>query len=222
MRVAIYYLPEADDPLWAAGCRWLGWDSERRQPCQRPRVPGLADATRRASRYGFHATIKAPMPLQGPLDDFVDAVRRRLSTVASFVLPPLILTQDEGFVALHLGHASSELAALANICVRDFDAFRRPYTATEMACREQKLANPRQQAYLEQWGYPYVFEEYVFHMTLTDQQSDTRLLREAETYLDGIQEQPRSVRSLALLLEKDAAAPFELWCRIPLAPSNWK
>lgn len=27
-RVAVYYAPETDDPLWAAGNRWLGRDPE--------------------------------------------------------------------------------------------------------------------------------------------------------------------------------------------------
>jgi hypothetical protein len=54
--------------------------------------------------------------------------------------------------------------------VADFDGFRLPLTEAERA-RRQGL-NPRQQELLEAYGYPYVFEEFRFHMTLTDRIED--------------------------------------------------
>lgn len=217
MRVAVYYLPEADDPLWQAGCRWLGWNPETTLPCLRPAVAGLAEASRRASRYGFHATIKAPMPLQGDLDSLVQALSRELAAFPAFTLPPLQYTQDEGFVALRLSQASPELARLADTCVRSLEPWRRPYTADELAARSRKLQHDRQHQYLEQWGYPYVFEEFIFHMTLSDQQSDSRLLEAAQSYFGDLPAQPRLVRSLAVLCESHPDAPFTLLQRVPLA-----
>ncbi|PKY11150.1 hypothetical protein B1757_06085 [Acidithiobacillus marinus] len=218
MRVAIYYLPEADDPLWEAGCRWLGWNPESALPCARPAVDGLAEASRRASRYGFHATIKAPMPLQGDLDSLVQILSKELAAFPAFTLPPLQCVQDEGFVALRLSRASAELARLADSCVRSLEPWRRPYTAEELAARSRKLQHDRQRQYLQQWGYPYVFEEFIFHMTLSDQQPDSRLLEAAQSYFGNLPAQPRLVRSLAVLVENSPDAPFTLLQRVPLAP----
>ncbi|WP_414039149.1 DUF1045 domain-containing protein [Acidithiobacillus sp. M4-SHS-6] len=220
MRVAIYYLPEADDPLWQAGCSWLGWNPESARSCPRPAVVGLAEASRRASRYGFHATIKAPMPLQGDLDSLLQTLSRTLAGFPAFTLPPLQYTQDEGFVALRLSQASLQLAQLADTCVRILEPWRRPYTADELEARSQKLRQDRQRQYLEQWGYPYVFEEFIFHMTLSDQQPDSRLLEAAKSHFGDLPAQPRLVRSLAILCENSPDAPFTLLQRIPLAKTS--
>jgi hypothetical protein len=219
MRVAIYYLPEADDPLWVAGSHWLGWDSETAQARQRPPINGLAEASRRASRYGFHATIKAPMPLQGKLDDLLAALEKQLAETPAFFLPPLQLVQEEGFVALRLSQPCPELHALADTCVRNLEPWRRLYTDAELAARNQKIKLPRQRECLERWGYPYVFEEFVFHMTLSDRQTDTRLLNTAIEYFGDIPKQPRRLQSLALVCETDPNAPFTLLRRLPLAPA---
>ncbi len=220
MRVAIYYLPETDDPLWTAGCNWLGWDSETAQARQRPPIHGLAEASRRASRYGFHATIKAPMPLQGNLDKLIAKLEQQLADTPAFFLPPLQLVQEEGFVALRLSQPCPELHALADACVRNLEPWRRPYTDEEIAARSQKLKLPRHREYLELWGYPFVFEEFVFHMTLSDQQPDTRLLTIAKEYFGDIPWRPRRLQSLALACETDPNAPFTLLRRLPLAPAT--
>src|SRR5262249_55850996 len=51
--------------------------------------------------------------------------------------------------------------------VRDFDGFRAPLTDADRARRHPSRLTPRQRDYLERWGYPYVMEEFRFHMTLT-------------------------------------------------------
>lgn len=56
---------------------------------------------------------------------------------------------------------------LAADCVEAFDGFRRPADAAELAARRSRRLTARQDRLLMQWGYPYVFEEFRFHMTLT-------------------------------------------------------
>jgi len=51
--------------------------------------------------------------------------------------------------------------------VRDFDKFRAPLTADDRARRNPSALTPRQCEHLDRWGYPYVMEDFRFHMTLT-------------------------------------------------------
>ncbi len=220
MRVAIYYLPEADDLLWTSGCAWLGWNPEAAQPCIRPAVAGLAEATRRASRYGFHATIKAPMPLRGDLDDLEAALTSQLAEIPAFSLPPLQLGQEESFVALRLSQPCPELQTLADACVRSLEPWRHPYNNAEIITKNQKLQQPRHRENLEQWGYPYVFEDFVFHMTLSDRQPDTRLLEAARRFFGSLPNQSRLLSSLAILYETAPDAPFTVLRRVPLGPTR--
>ena len=59
------------------------------------------------------------------------------------------------------------LNALAAQVVEGLDPFRAPLTEAEMARRNPDRLTPRQRALLDAWGYPYVLDEFRFHMTLT-------------------------------------------------------
>ena len=66
-RVAVYYAPRPDDPLFAAGATWLGRDPESDAPAPQPDLPDIVEITAEPRLYGFHATLKPPMRLaRGP------------------------------------------------------------------------------------------------------------------------------------------------------------
>jgi hypothetical protein len=56
---------------------------------------------------------------------------------------------------------------LAQDAVADFDKFRAPLTEAERSRRFAGRLTARQIANLDKWGYPHVFEDFRFHMTLT-------------------------------------------------------
>ena len=62
-RVAVYYAPLPDDPLFAASATWLGRDPESGAPAPQPDIAGIAEVTAEPRLYGFHATLKPPMRL---------------------------------------------------------------------------------------------------------------------------------------------------------------
>ena len=62
---------------------------------------------------------------------------------------------------------SAALQALADACVEQLDRFRAPPSDAELARRRRASLTPRQDAMLVRWGYPYVFDTWFFHMTLT-------------------------------------------------------
>jgi hypothetical protein len=99
-RYAVYWTPPADHPLWRAGCDWLGRDAERAQ-VDRP-GEGPEALTRAPRRYGFHATLKAPMRLRGAADThtFITAVATLALRHREFTMPPLQVDRLGDFVAL--------------------------------------------------------------------------------------------------------------------------
>jgi len=72
-----------------------------------------------------------------------------------------------GFIAVVPAEPSPELERLAADCTREFDSFRAPLTPDARTRRNPSDLTPRQREYLDRWGYPYVMEQFRFHMTLT-------------------------------------------------------
>jgi hypothetical protein len=82
------------------------------------------------------------------------------------VIQPVV-DSISGFIAVVPAECPAELTQLAADCVRDFDKFRAPLTADDRARRNPSALTPRQCEHLDRWGYPYVMEDFRFHMTLT-------------------------------------------------------
>lgn len=227
MRYAIYYTPPADDPLTRRAAHWLGRDAFSGRMTTQPAVAGFAPdrfsaLTADPRRYGFHATMKAPFALAdgaseaqliGALDDF--AARR-----SAFVLPSLVLGQIGRFFALVPASPSPELQALAADCVMAFDRFRAPLGEADIARRRPESLSPRERHNLMRWGYPYVLDDFLFHMTLTGpvEEADQPRMRAAiEAHFDGLLGKPLAVGALAIFTERAHGEPFILRHIAPLA-----
>jgi uncharacterized protein DUF1045 len=72
-----------------------------------------------------------------------------------------------GFIAVIPAEPSAELIRLAADCLSEFDPFRAPLTSEDRARRSPSELTPGQREHLDLWGYPYVMEDFRFHMTLT-------------------------------------------------------
>lgn len=59
------------------------------------------------------------------------------------------------------------MSRLAAQVVRAFERFRAPLNEAEIARRNPEALSPRQRALLDEFGYPYVLDEFRFHMTLS-------------------------------------------------------
>src|SRR5262249_10327995 len=124
------------------------------------------ELTREPRRYGFHATLKAPFRLAtGRTEaELIGAFAQFSRTIdsAPAIEPAVCLLQH--FVAIVPVAACAGLGRLAASCVQYFDGFRAPLSTGD---RDRRLAahlTSRQIGYVERWGYPYVFEDFQFHM----------------------------------------------------------
>lgn len=125
-----------------------------------------------ARRYGYHATLKAPFRLRDGLTvdtDVVPAVAEFAQSHGPVAVPAIDLRRISGFWALTPGAPAAELTELAAAVVRAFDSLRAAPTEAEVARRRPERLSQRQRELLRIWGYPYVLDEFRFHITLTDE-----------------------------------------------------
>ncbi|WP_299613566.1 DUF1045 domain-containing protein [uncultured Tateyamaria sp.] len=188
-RYAIYHTPEAGTPLAELGAAWLGWDSAQGSARTHPNVDGVdvAAVTATPRKYGFHGTIKPPFRLAEGCS--IDEVRGALATLcadtAPVTLTGLQLAQLGRFLALVPTGDASDLGALAARVVQDLDTFRAPLSETELSKRRTRRLSPAQDAYLVRWGYPYVLDQFRFHMTLSGN-LDQATAQQAEAALNQL------------------------------------
>jgi hypothetical protein len=209
-RYAVYFLPPEHHPLMQAGRAWL-----------KPDRPHTADPR----PYGFHATLKAPMRLAAgrPGEAFLAAAAALAQHHAAFEMPRLQVAPLGRFLALQpaggldAGHPLCRLAADAVLAL---DAWRAPPMPAEIARRRPEALSERQRALLDRHGYPYVLDEWRFHMTLSDAVApDTLevLSREARVHFQSALSQPLRCEDLAVCVQASPDEAFVLWQRLPLA-----
>ena len=215
-RAAAYYAPEQDDPLWAAGCDWLG-----RDPLSGRRVVHATrdELTADPRLYGFHATLKPPMRLNHGWYALMEDAAALAERIPPFDLPPLLVADLGGFLALRESTPCPPLNALADRCVTELDAHRVPPDAAEIARRRRSGLTPAQDAMLLDWGYPHVLGTWRFHITLTRRLSPAEhatVRPQAEAHFATALARPRAVTSLCLFTQSAPGAPFMLAERLPL------
>jgi hypothetical protein len=235
VRYAIYYAPEVGSPLDAFGRSWLGSSPLREAMGNEnygwPEIAGLTPDEIRAvlsqvAHYGFHGTLKAPFFLYAPdlAPALIDAVRSFAASQRPFRLPPLQLTPMHRFLALMPASASSELGALAEACVCHFDPYRRPASAAELVRRRATGLTPRQEQHLVRWGYPYVLDEFRFHLTLAGPVSEERvmakLIQSLGERLAALDLEAVVVRSICLFVQEGQERPFYCHSRYAFTDAN--
>ncbi|MBP0112963.1 MULTISPECIES: DUF1045 domain-containing protein [Bradyrhizobium] len=173
-RYAVYFAAGADSALSRFGAELLGYDAYTGDELPFPRealqiAPDWRDISADPRKYGFHATLKAPMALA-----LSKTEAELMAACAAFAgrarpLPVIrpVVDAISGFIAVIPAEPVDTLQDLAADSVRDFDAFRAPLTPEDRARRKPEKLGERQRDYLDRWGYPYVMEEFRFHMTLT-------------------------------------------------------
>jgi putative phosphonate metabolism protein len=181
-RYAIYYTPP-EGSLARFASAWLGWDLAGAAPVAHPAIPGVdvARVTETPRKYGFHATLKPPMRLaEGRgADDLAQVVDALCATLAPVRLEGLELSRLGRFLALTPVGDVTALNTLAARLVADLDRFRAPPDAAELARRRAGGLSAAQEAHLARWGYPYVMDEFYFHMTLSGPLDDPAPVEDA-------------------------------------------
>jgi len=223
-RFAVYYAPSRESAWWQAGSAWLARDAESGERCEAPQPSELkrplVELTEAPRRYGWHGTLVAPFRLADGVTQahVLQTTREWAQTQSAFALPVEAATLGD-FVALTPAdpEGESNISHVAASALQTLDALRARQSAAELARRLAAPLSERQRALLMEWDYPYVFDEFRFHMTLSsslaDAQERAALVAwwQARTPALG----PLLVDHAALFVEPAPGEPFVLWQRMP-------
>jgi hypothetical protein len=228
-RHAAYFAPAQGHPLAERGAQWLGRCALTRRALPTPPHTGIPDTvfrqyTAAAARYGWHATMKAPFILQTGLG--VPAIAQAFAAFArsqlAVALPPLELRNMGDYLALVPSGPSQALQDLAFACVGALHPLAEPLTAQQVAQRRSTPLSPQQDAMLLQWGYPFVGDQFQWHMTLTGSlqgltpQAVQQLHTAASEWFGPLLNRPLMLDAISWFIEPHAGGDFYEAQRFPL------
>lgn len=225
MRVAVFFTPPPEHPLTRAAALWLGRDAFSGETFPPPADGGMpaeeiAALTAEPRRYGFHATLKPPFRLADGcrLEDVDAALETAAASLSQVDLGRPAIAEIGSFFAMTPATESNAIGELAAEIVRRFDVFRAPPTAEEIARRRPERLSQRQRDYLMQWGYPYVLDDFRFHMTLTGPVAERRRAAVRRILEDRFRPlvAPVVVDSLALFVEPSPPGDFIVRKRVAM------
>ena len=227
-RYAVYATPARHTALARWGSAWLGRDAETGAELTRRALPGwsiddIARITAFPRSYGLHATLKPPFRLR-PQQSEAALIEAMAGFAAARTAPcpaRLRIAALGNFLALVPESEAGDLCRLADSCVESFDRFRAPPSEAELARRRSASLSPREEEHLDRWGYPYVFDTFRFHITLSGPlaaEERDRLREALREPLAPILAEPLQVADVALFVQK-RDAPFRLARRFPFSSS---
>jgi hypothetical protein len=224
-RYAVYWVPDRRHPLWTAGCTWLGRDPEDGSDRGAPHAH--VDAPR---RYGFHATVRAPIRLAAGVDEaaFLDRVREIAHGIASFDMPSLEVAVLHDFIALRPRiaiDATHPARRLGDAFTTGLEACRRPLSEEEIEERLRKSpADAQAVDHVRRHGYAFVLDRWRLHLTLSDSFADDvagqtaceQTMARARRHFAAALAQPLSCHAVSVFVEDLPGRPFRLKQRVGL------
>ncbi|MBL7004053.1 MAG: DUF1045 domain-containing protein [Gammaproteobacteria bacterium] len=172
-RFALYFTCAAEDSLYQKATEWLGHCIYNQNNDLSPSFSLESNQYRmvqKAAHYGFHATLKPPFRLRSGTTqaELEEHLQDFTLTIPPFKCSALKINAIHNFIALTPSQTCNELNHLAAQCVLEFEYFRAPLNEAERQKRLSSSLTSRQLQLLNQYGYPYVLDEFRFHMTLSD------------------------------------------------------
>lgn len=227
-RYAIYFVPGADSGLYRFGASVLGYDCYNGKACAflEGAEADWPDFTRELRVYGFHATLKPPFHLADGYGEasLTRAVKELAADCAAVLIGELAVRELGSFVALVPLTPRPLLNGLAEVFVRELDRFRAPMSKLERERRMTPGLSDRQIVNLARWGYPYVCEDFRFHMTLTGalpvQKRDRALRLLGEKYEQAPNVASVTVDQIVIARQSEAGSPFQVTVVAPLGQSS--
>ncbi|PIS99781.1 phosphonate metabolism protein [Bradyrhizobium nitroreducens] len=219
-RFAIYFAAGPNSPLSRFGAELLGYDAYSGDEVSFPQAalqvaPDWRDITADPRKYGFHATLKAPMALVSGKTEAELAAACSAFAGKARPIPAIrpVVDAISGFIAVIPAEPVDALRELAADCVREFDSFRPPLTAEDRTRRKPEKLSERQRDYLDRWGYPYVMDEFRFHMTLTGRLDAERrgpIVEMLRARFAALRIGTLAIDRIALFRQDDARARFRI------------
>ncbi len=183
-RYAIYFSPDDNSELGIYGATVLRRQAENASDwlnpalaVEYPDASGSPDSLdwaaqiKKPAHYGFHATIKAPFELaeSQSSDELAEDLKRFCQSKTAITLVGLKPVRSCRYHSLAFDQQPSALPQLAAECVTHFEKYRAPLTNADIERRNPDSLKKSERENLHRYGYPYILEDFNFHMTLSGQ-----------------------------------------------------
>lgn len=216
-RYALYYIPRYQDELYKIGSQIIGYSIEEGSILSSPHQTKY---NKSVSKYGLHGTLVAPfntLLTQEDLLQFVTSVCSKISELQIGFLK--VYRMPRQYIALIPDHLESTLNELDNYLVRQIHQIRLPICQQNIPnhtdLSEQYVQN------ILKWGYKYVFDDFNFHITLTDVINDEQMLnQEFYTIKNNLKQALNKtiiLDSVCLVRQDKSQEPFKIIKRINLS-----
>ncbi len=205
----------------------MGRDAYRRVACKRPSLAGLGDTdcellTEAPRWYGFHATLKAPFELSDGQSEAALLSFAKEFAQARYAFDVQFAVRELGsFLALMIDAQSDEMQEFHCDAVKAFEPFRGALSEEDLERRRKSSLTTAQESHLQSWGYPYIFDDFRFHMTLTGRIGDPDLRRKVQSrlsaYFSEAIESHHRVDGVAVFYQPDRETSFHVVGRFDFA-----
>ncbi|MDR2387567.1 MAG: DUF1045 domain-containing protein [Deltaproteobacteria bacterium] len=170
-RFSVYHVPNPKTTLYQLGSAILGrcihTGGALQPPWSNQVFSKIPPHPARAATYGFHATMVAPFRTLVSVETLTATLQTLAAKSQAIDLGPLEITlMEPGFPALTPKNAPKALYQLEEGLVKTFAPLAKPIEPDDLARREP--LTDRQRALAKKWGYPYVLDEFRYHLTLGD------------------------------------------------------
>jgi putative phosphonate metabolism protein len=219
-RYAIYYAPASGSDLDRFGAQLLGYDAFAGDDLPFPEgvteaTPDWHDLSADPRKYGFHATLKAPFSLAPDKTEaeLFAACNAFAATPRAIPVIKPVVGSISSFIAVIPAEPPRELIQLAADCVTEFDTFRAPLTDADRARRNPSQLTSVQREHLDRWGYPYVMDDFRFHMTLTGRLGSERresVLAMLKARFAGLDLATLAIDRIAVFRQESATSRFRI------------
>ncbi len=215
-RYALYFAPSTSSELAVFGTNVLGRHATKARQANASStfapVARWRKLTASPAHYGFHATLKAPFEIQDHtgLRELIAAVSSFAQQQTPIALKQLAPRRLSQFMALTLDVQPNTLTTLAQSIVETFEPFRKPLSDADRARRQAQPLTANQLDLLERYGYPYVADEFRFHMTLSGAlaQSDEDFVAWLSAQYSATVTTEPELDRIAVYGQKDRQSPF--------------
>ncbi len=228
-RFALFFAPSDDSPLGVYGATVLRRKAQSPSEWVNPSIPVNFENTpvwrscvEVPAHYGFHATIQAPFELQSSYA--VSELQRDLADFCTHQKPlsleGLGPRRTQRYEALAFEQQPPEVKNFAAACIEQFNQYRAPLSDEDLCRRQKKALSPSQIGYLEDFGYPYVFDDFNFHMTLSGNMPENEngyYLQWLTALYAVMVPEPPILDRLSLFQQTDRKSPFVRIAEYPFA-----
>ncbi|TCU17056.1 DUF1045 domain-containing protein [Rhizobium sullae] len=226
MRYAICFTPAPSDPLTQVAANWLGRNVFSGEMVEPPAIRGIgiheiAFHTAVPRRYGFHGVLKAPFYLAPDVSEsqLLREMMRFSGSLQPFLIPSVEVARLRNYFSLVPSVPCDHIHYLASAVVQHFDRFRAPLSEAEIERSDPDGLSAAQFANLYRWGYPYVMDEFRFHMPLTGPVNLVdmpRIEQALSSVFDAVLAEPVAVANIALMIEEGTGGPFRVHSLHPM------